>query len=129
MELGQLDHINLRTSNLEELTAWYERVLGMKSGARPSFQFSGAWLYCNGNPAVHLVGVDHPPSGTDPKLEHFAFSAKGLPEFIDLLKREGEKYEIREIPDFSIVQVNIWDPDGNHIHVDFSSLETDGLNV
>ena len=129
MELGQLDHINLRTSNLEELTAWYERVLGMKSGARPKFQFSGAWLYCNGKPSVHLVGVDDQPSGTDPKLEHFAFSAKGLPEFIDLLKSQGEKYQIREIPDFSIVQVNIWDPDGNHIHLDFSLLETEGLTV
>ncbi|MGI9387844.1 MAG: VOC family protein [Methyloligellaceae bacterium] len=130
MQLRQLDHVNVRTSNLEEMTAWYERVLGMKNGARPSFNFGGAWLYCNGSPFVHLIEVEsEPAAGTDLKLEHFAFSATGMGDFIDCLKSDNAGYKIVEIPDFDIVQVNIWDPDGNHIHVDFHMDEAKGLDV
>ena len=35
------------------------------------------------------------------------------------LEQMGERYEKRVVPGFGIVQINIWDPDGNHIHIDF----------
>jgi hypothetical protein len=28
-----------------------------------------------------------------------------------------------------VLQVNVWDPDGNHIHVDFDLAEADGIDV
>lgn len=129
MQLGQLEHVNVRTSNLEAMIAWYERVLGMKNGARPGFQSSGAWLYCNDHPFVHLVKVDNQPTGEDVKLEHFAFSAKGISEFVDRLKGEGADYKLVKVSDIDIVQVNVWDPDGNHIHIDFHADEAAGMDV
>lgn len=127
MNIGALEHVNLRTSRLGEMIAWYGRVLGLRPGFRPDFPFPGAWLYTGDNkPTVHLVGVgEEPVSGL--KLEHFAFSATGLPECIARLKSERVPYELIRVGDAALVQVNVYDPDGNHIHVDFAEREAAGL--
>ena len=57
---------------------------------------------------------------TNLKLEHFAFTATGLEEFEARLKARGETYRRSGPPGMDIVAINLWDPDGNHIHVDFS---------
>jgi catechol 2,3-dioxygenase-like lactoylglutathione lyase family enzyme len=125
MRLGTLDHINVRTRNLDAMIAWYERILGMASGKRPSFSFPGAWMYVDDKPYLHLVGVDRalPAHQDDLRLEHFALSATGLDDFLGHLKSEEVDYKLAKVPDFPIVQVNIWDPDGNHIHIDFHEDE------
>jgi catechol 2,3-dioxygenase-like lactoylglutathione lyase family enzyme len=123
MQLGPLDHVNVRTSRVEAMRAWYVRVLGMVDGDRPPFPFPGAWLYTGANPVVHLVAVDAEPANEDPKLEHFAFSARGLQTFKQRLDELGEAYEVRVVPGLGLVQVNVWDPDGNHIHIDFQPSE------
>ena len=56
--IEQLDHVNLRTSRLEEMTRWYVDVMGLRSGFRPNFPFPGAWLYAGDRAIVHLVGED-----------------------------------------------------------------------
>ncbi len=129
MKLGTLDHVNVRTRNLERMVDWYGRVLGMREGKRPGFDFPGAWLYTGDKPYVHLVGVDRPlPAHQDDlRLEHFALSASGLHGFLDHLKSESVDCKLVKVPDFPIVQVNIWDPDGNHIHIDFPEDEAVGL--
>jgi hypothetical protein len=35
----------------------------------------------------------------------------------------GERFRRVAVPGFPIVQINIWDPDGNHLHVDFDPGE------
>lgn len=130
MQVRKLDHVNVHTANLASLVEWYGRVLGMRSGERPPFPFPGAWLYCGGEPTVHLVGVDKLAKTEGLlQLEHFAFSATGLKEFLARLARNGVRYEARKVPRSGAVQVNIWDPDGNHIHVDFAPEESAGIEV
>jgi catechol 2,3-dioxygenase-like lactoylglutathione lyase family enzyme len=129
--LKRLDHVNLRTANLEGMIAWYGRVLGMQPGPRPGFSFPGAWLYADGHPIVHLVGVETAP-GADPaglRLEHFAISASGLKELLATLDADGAPCRLLPVPDFGIVQANIHDPDGNHIHIDFDAAEAEGLGL
>ena len=123
MQLGRFDHVNVRTADMAGMTAWYESVLGMTSGPRPPFSFPGAWLYVGDHPSVHLVGVPQPPDVTGMRLEHFAFQATGLKEFMVRLKRDGHRHQLGVVPGFGIVQINVWDPDGNHIHIDFSPAE------
>jgi len=124
MPLLALDHVNVRTSNLELMIDWYCDVLGMQTGVRPDFLFPGAWLYLGEKALVHLVGV-----ATDPRadgslgLEHFAFRAKGLEKFTETLNAREIAYTIDPVPGFPIVQVNLHDLDGNHIHVDFDVTE------
>ncbi len=123
--IKRLDHINLRTGKLEEMIAWYSEVLEMRSGPRPNFSFPGAWMYAGDNALVHLVGCDPAPTdpGKDLRLEHGAFRATGFAAFVGRLKARGDRYELTPIEDFGIVQVNVWDPDGNHLHIDFLAAE------
>ena len=124
MAIEKLDHVNLRTADLAGMCAFYSDVLGMAAGPRPGFSFGGAWLYAGGQAAVHLVEVkDQPSPDGELRLEHFALAATGLADFLALLKARGEAYRIGVIRDFGIIQVNIHDPDGNHIHVDFAAAE------
>jgi hypothetical protein len=84
------------------------------------------------------VGPQHGPAGPQPgvdksqtaglQLEHFAFSATGLKDFLERLKREGVRYDARRVPRSDGVQINVWDPDGNHIHIDFAGAETAGVD-
>ena len=122
MPLVKLDHVNVRTTQLDVMIDWYTTVLGMRTGERPNFSFSGAWMYANDTAMVHLVEIEGPPAAgaeLQLKLEHFAFTATDMTTFESRLQALGEKYQRSEVPSANIVQLNVWDPDGNHIHIDF----------
>ena len=120
-----LDHANVRTARLDEMVAWYGEVLGLTVGWRPpSFDFPGAWLYAGDQAVVHLVGVDAtdaPSRGV--QLEHAAFQATGYAGFIRTLDSRSERYRLSHVPEAGVMQVNVWDPDGNHLHIDFRDDE------
>lgn len=123
MALQRLDHVNIRTANLEPMITWYRDILGLEPGPRPSFPFGGAWLYLGDRPIVHLVEVDATGEQRDLRLEHFAVAAEGMEQFLEHLRQHGVGWRGGVAPVFEIRQVNVWDPDGNHIHVDFSREE------
>ena len=129
MELQRLEHVNIRTADLAGLTDWYCDVLGMTNGARPPFDVPGAWLYVGDRPVVHLVQQAEPSAGVDPKLEHFALSASGLAAFLDDLDSRGVAYRLVRVPGTGEVQVNIQDPDGNNLHIDFAAAEGDSAGL
>jgi catechol 2,3-dioxygenase-like lactoylglutathione lyase family enzyme len=85
------------------MVAFYEDVLGMKSGKRPNFPSHGAWIYVGNNPIIHLVETAHE----------------------DTLVERKVKYTLDPVPGLSVIQVNLTDVDGNHIHIDFNSTETE----
>ncbi|MEM7525312.1 MAG: VOC family protein [Pseudomonadota bacterium] len=128
--ITKLDHVNLRTTRLEAQIAWYTEVLGFESGPRPNFPFPGAWMYRNGHALVHLVGVDAAPGEHDNlKMEHVAFASTGLAEFIAHLEQRGETYRKGRVKDFGITQINVWDADGNHLHIDFRGEDGEDTTV
>ncbi len=123
MSLLDLDHVNIRTGNLTAVAAFYEFVLGLRRGERPPFAFGGAWLYCGEKAAVHLVEVPKAPDQGAPRIEHFAFKAEGLEAFLGRLRAAKVAYRISIVPGLEIRQVNIHDPDGNHIEIAFAAGE------
>jgi catechol 2,3-dioxygenase-like lactoylglutathione lyase family enzyme len=124
MLLG-LDHVNVRTPNLEHMIRFYCDVLGMKTGPRPAFSFNGAWLYCGERAVVHLVEIDeHPRPSGELRLEHFAFSAAGLRQFVQRLQSLGIEHRLGVLPTYGTHQVTLRDPDGNRLHIDFSPEES-----
>ena len=128
MPLIQLDHVNIRTARLPEMTAFYRDILGLLPGNRPPFAFDGSWLYCGERAAVHLVAVPEAPEGRGPKIEHFAFQAKGLADFLAHLRQQNVAYRISIVPGLELRQVNLFDPDGNHIEVAFAAEENADLS-
>jgi len=123
MQIAKLDHVNVRTQQLDTMVSWYTNVLGLKSGERPPFSIGGAWLYAGDTVVVHLVHTEtHAGAGSeaDLKLEHFAFTATGRHAFEKRLDQMNEHYKCTEVSNTNQMQYNVWDPDGNHIHIDFT---------
>ena len=115
-----LDHVNLRTNNLAGMTEFYCGVLGLRPGPRPPFAFAGAWLYCGERAVVHLVEVDQAAKPSSAlRLEHFAFSADGFDELVTTLKRANVEHRISKLVGSETRQINLRDPDGNRVHIDF----------
>lgn len=121
----KLDHVNVRTASVEAMRAWYVRVLGLKDGWRPPFPFPGAWLYAGNDPIVHLVGVERTPAApaSELRLEHFALKGDDLDALRARVAAEGAEFRETRVPGTNLLQINVYDPDGNHIHVDFKVPE------
>ncbi|MEY4551590.1 MAG: hypothetical protein RL685_7785, partial [Pseudomonadota bacterium] len=69
------------------------------------------------------------PTTGDLQLQHFAFGAEDLAGFLARLKELGVPYRVSTVDDFELCQINVHDPDGNHIHVDFPLSEAQRLGV
>lgn len=126
MHIQKLDHVNLRTTRLDEMITWYCEILGLRHGDRPDFGFPGAWMYAGDTAVVHLVGIDEGEgvgSEVALKLEHFALTATGAAAFEARLKTTQTAYRRAVLEATRTVAFNISDPDSNHIHVDFSADE------
>lgn len=122
--IRRLDHVNVRTANLDKLVRFYAEVLGLHAGERPPLGFPGAWLYAGEQPVIHLVGVEQQPTPQGSlRLEHFAFTASGLSEFLARLAALGVEYRQSRQAGTGNVVINLHDPDGNRLHVDFPASE------
>ncbi len=75
MEILQLHHVSLPTSDLERSRTFYREVLGLEEIARPPFPFPGAWFRL-GDRELHLIAGERvdPQGGTgvEPSQLHFA---------------------------------------------------------
>jgi catechol 2,3-dioxygenase-like lactoylglutathione lyase family enzyme len=120
MALTGLDHVNMRTTDLERMVRFYEDVLGMKSGAHPRFRMGGAWLYLGDSPVVHIVVSEAARPPDQPQLEHFAFRAKGLAATIAQLEAHGVEFRLAGLESFNITQIFLRDPDGNAVELQFA---------
>jgi catechol 2,3-dioxygenase-like lactoylglutathione lyase family enzyme len=120
-----LDHVNIRTANLEALVRFYEDVVGLRTGERPPLGFPGAWLYAGQRAVIHLVGVAQQPQPQGAlRLEHFAFAGSGLAELLARLNRHGVPYAQSRQAGTGNVVINLADPDGNRLHIDFAPDES-----
>ncbi len=119
MTLQRLDHVNVVTARLAEMSAFYADTLGLPAGPRPPFGFDGAWHYCGGLPAVHLVARQPGRVEGVPPVEHFAFRATGLAGWLQRLRAAGVPHHLRAVPGGRGHSLNLRDPDGNHVEVLF----------
>jgi catechol-2,3-dioxygenase len=127
MEIRLLEHVNLRTANLDRLEKWYCQVLGLKPGYRPPFKSTGRWLYAGDIPMVHLLYIKEQKATEDPTMEHFAMRASGLKDFLNIIKEMNIPYRTVRVPELRAFQIYISDPDGNNMHIDFQPDEADEL--
>jgi len=119
MTARALDHVNLRTARLAEMTAFYRDIIGLRVGDRPAFQFPGAWMWVDNHAAVHLVGLDGGLHPKEPQIEHFAFRCEDLEGFVKKCRDKGVAYYVAVVPGTGLRQVNVFDPDGNKVEMQF----------
>ena len=133
----RLDHYNIRTTKVEETVGFYTSVLGLRSGYRPSTR-PGAWLYDRTDiPVVHVSGFD--PSNVqamkeleahlgarDPAtldgsgaIDHIAFEGPDFSGAREQLQRLGIPYTERDVPQLSLKQLFVVDPNGITVELNF----------
>ena len=130
MTLDRLDHYFVYASDLEQSRKFYDEVLGLTQGPRPDFGFPGFWFYIGEQAVVHIgneefeggyVEEDEPISttGNTGAVDHIAFRGKDIENFENRFNELNLRYERREIPDFSLSQLFIKDPNGITIELNF----------
>jgi glyoxylase I family protein len=118
----QIDHINIKTpqSLMDEVRDFYCAVLGLEEGFRPSFPTEGHWLYSKDRPLVHLsLGPEQTVDGRCGYLDHVAFQASDLDEFLARLEAHGIRYRSSHVPVLELTQLFFDDPAGNGLEVNF----------
>lgn len=123
MAIEALDHFTIVVSDLERSRDFYVKILDLRDGERPAFEFPGAWLYCGRTPIVHLVaGRETVGTGTG-ALDHVAFRATGLAATVSRLRERDIGYRLRTIPGLGLRQVFVHDPDGVQVELNFAADE------
>lgn len=127
MAMVWLDHVNIRTTQLDAMVEFYEAI-GLKRGKRPDFMFGGAWMYCGKQAIVHLVESEGDIKPGEAQLEHFALRASGpMRPFQQRMQKIDAPYNVISIEDINMRQVNVFDPDGNKVEVQFAATDNDDL--
>lgn len=124
-----IDHIVLRTVNLEKMLHFYSEVLGCKV-ERTLPSHIGLTQLRAGNSLIDLVNVDSelgraggpPPSGTEKNVDHFCLQIETISE--DELREWLESHDV-EVGDFEVrygaeafgSSVYIRDPDNNIVEL------------
>jgi len=94
-----LDHVTLRTQDLEGTRAFLESVLDLKPGFRPGFPFPGHWLYASDEPIIHLISGGGPAFDRGGEgIDHAAFRLTGYQERRRKLDVLGIPYLRMELP-------------------------------
>ena len=131
MSVGTLDHYNVSTRKLQETVKFYESVLGFVNGARPPFNFPGAWLYSDGHPVLHLNDISptdreqRPDSGV---IDHVAFGSRGFEAMKQHLANSGVTFRVNQVPDSPRWQIFLKDPNNVEIELNFASATESGGN-
>ena len=122
MPISQLQHINIRCSNVEVSRQFYE-ALGLKTGPRPPFTSQGYWLYLGTEPVIHLVqrpaGEAAWDSGTG-NLDHVAFEGRDVEETRQILRALGLLFREALVPRDGGIQIFVSDPDGVTLEMNFA---------
>jgi catechol 2,3-dioxygenase-like lactoylglutathione lyase family enzyme len=127
MTVTAMNHFTILTDDLPATLAFYEEHLNLKPGARPPFNFPGAWLYADGGrgkePILHIVAGVEGNRLVKGVIDHMAFSGKGLAAAVAKLKAKNIPYELRQLPAYGTWQLFFFDPNQAKVEIDFEPSE------
>ena len=129
-----LNHINIRTTDLDRTRDFYAQVLGLDEGDRPPFDDPGYWMYSGDAPIVHISPSEPEssprtnPDGMGTGLDHFAMWGSGLADQLATLERQDIEYRKQLVGGGRVIQVLFEDPNGVVIELGFDP-ETEGVTA
>jgi catechol 2,3-dioxygenase-like lactoylglutathione lyase family enzyme len=120
-----LDHVTLRTHDLEGTRAFLEDVLDLRPGYRPAFSFPGYWLYADNEPVVHLIpGHGGPVDRAGETIDHVGFRLTDHDGMRRKLEGLGVSYSRMELPELGERRLFIRTPTGILLELVFRETET-----
>jgi catechol 2,3-dioxygenase-like lactoylglutathione lyase family enzyme len=134
MKIEVLDHVNIRTPDVQATARFFADVLGMRIEApmgRPDTS-KGAWMYNEENRAViHIGGYAQPypddVAGQTPettqtgsaRVHHIAFRCSGYSACADRLRAMDLPFMANDIPSAGLRQIFVKDPNGINLELNF----------
>jgi catechol 2,3-dioxygenase-like lactoylglutathione lyase family enzyme len=122
MKVFGINHINIEVTpnKLADVVAFYENIIGLKSGQRAVSKRDGAWMYCGEAPIIHISVIEKPPyMAADIPFNHVALTCLGVDACLENLKT----YNIPHRVDFrgppEMTQIFVVDPAGIKIELNF----------
>lgn len=123
MAIEGMNHFTVLTDDLEATQRFYTGILGLTPGARPDLGFPGVWLYCAGQPVLHVIAGRALPEDPRGVLDHMAFTATDLPGMAATLRANGIPYDLRRQAGAGTWQLFCFDPSGARVELDFAASE------
>ena len=130
----------IQTDDLEGTKGFYLKFLSLEDGYRPPFTFPGHWLYIGDTAIVHMANfranndeqyyrdqrIGEISTSTGP-IDHIAFNAAGLDEFVERFEKAGIEMSRRTVPEDGTHQIFIKDPNDIVVEIDFPAEEATGF--
>lgn len=117
----RLNHVQVRTTDLQVMTRFWTEVIGLERGYRPPFNSSGAWFYSEGRPIIHVLEVGDIIGGGP--FDHVAVEGADYRQLIARLRRHGTDYRETTVPGTGDRQVFVSGPDGLKVEMLFPQRE------
>jgi catechol 2,3-dioxygenase-like lactoylglutathione lyase family enzyme len=125
MPLTQLNHVTVRTDDLESTRDFYSDALGLTEGPRPPLAFPGYWLYCGEQAVVHLVphsgAIGAGEGDATGNFDHVAFTADDFEAMRERFRKLGLRFRENEVPGIRLRQLFVRDPNQVMIEINFPS--------
>jgi catechol 2,3-dioxygenase-like lactoylglutathione lyase family enzyme len=125
MPVQRLDHVNIRTHDLEATQRFYVDVIGLRVGDRPPFNFPGLWLYDDNVAVIHVTGLDSsdPRDDNSGSIDHVAFRVDGLAAMRERVAWLHVDAQECIVPRTGDLQIFLRDPNGVKIELTFAASE------
>lgn len=107
-----LNHVNIRTNDLERMRAFLEDVTGVKAGPRPDFDNTGYWLYDGEKAIFHLMAVESEGEGIAGSIDHVAVDGFVFEPTIKAIEAAGHEHRVSGVPGTGVRQIFVYGPDG-----------------
>jgi catechol 2,3-dioxygenase-like lactoylglutathione lyase family enzyme len=141
--IRKLDHVNIRTFDIEGTVAFYSSLLGLRDGPFGAPRAMGAWLYDDTDrPVVHLIAIDpeNPAVALDKvrqrldglegdlsleslrgggAIDHLAFECGDHEDMLARIQARGLVYRENYVPSLNLKQVFVNDPNGVTLELNF----------
>jgi glyoxylase I family protein len=120
----KLDHVTIRTLDLQATRDFFLSVFDLREGERPlaiQRRIPGHWLYSEGRPLVHIIGSQG--SGFDraaEAIDHVGFRMQGYAEFRNKLNQLGIRYSTMDLADLEERRLFFRAPGGPLLEAVFS---------
>ena len=129
MPVKNLNHVNIQTRDMAGTIRFYEDLLDLEARTAPERDPSQRqWLYdTRGMAVIHLnlFGTDNTiarnvePGAATGAIHHVAFECDGFEEMVAKLKARGLDYGFAEIPEISLRQLFVTDPNNVLLELNF----------
>src|SRR6202521_1878489 len=120
----KLDHVTIRTRDLQAARSFFLSVSDLEEGERPlaiQRRIPGHWLYSEGHPLVHIIGSQG--SGIDraaEAIDHVGLRLEGYAEFRKKLDRPGTRFSPMDLAELQERRLFFHAPGGPLLEAVFS---------